>query len=652
MFEPMQHPSDPCWKSAFRLPGCLAAVLVCWHAIAGYAQPAMPPAAFTNAPPSGEATNQSIDLPASVPDPLERANRVSWAFNQGLMTGVVKPTAKVYRFIVRKPVRKGIGNFGHNLKYPDRLINNLLQGKWSGARDETYRFLCNTVIGVGGLIDVASRWKIPSSEADFGQTFGQWGWRPHAYLMLPIFGPSNDRDATGLLADTAASPIIYFPPYSYFSYGITYNDLSDEVDGVVRFAESEMDPYSIIQYAWTFVRENKVADYKVRGAQDTVSLETLQSVFFTFQDPKFPGKGRTRSVPIAATGRELKFTYWLQPDHAPVVYIVPGLGSHRLAEAALALAERVYQNGYSAVCLSNPFNFEFMENAASTALPAYTPIDGHDLEVALSTIDCRLRELYPRRLGNRGLLGYSMGAFLSLYLAATQATNGAPLISFDRFVAINPPVRLLYGASKLDEFYRAPLAWPPDERREDIENLFLKVAALSRSSLTPQTTLPFDAVESKFLIGLAFRFILRDVIYTSQERHNMGVLEHPIEPLRRAPLYDEIMTYSYQEYFERFVVPYYQARGIDLTAPDALAKAGDLRTYGAGLRGNPRVQLVLNRNDFLLTPDDLAWLQSLVSPDHIRIFEQGGHLGNLAHPEVQKAIVHALDGLSAAQRTP
>jgi ABC-type transporter lipoprotein component MlaA len=80
---------------------------------------------------------ETVVLPKSVPDPLEPFNRVMWGFNKAVMTGVIKPTSRVYRFVVVKPVRTGIGNFGRNLTYPGRLINNLLQGKWSGARDES-----------------------------------------------------------------------------------------------------------------------------------------------------------------------------------------------------------------------------------------------------------------------------------------------------------------------------------------------------------------------------------------------------------------------------------------------------------------------------------------------------------------------------------
>jgi len=621
---------------------------------------------------------QSVVLPKSVPDPIEPFNRVMWNFNVGLMTDVIKPTSRVYRFVVVKPVRTSIGNFGRNLTYPGRLINNVLQGKWHGARDESYRFVCNTTVGVVGFFDVGTKWNILKSDADFGQTFGQWGWKPQLFLMLPIFGPSNERDTLGLAADTAANPLLYFSPYdfaaedpftylgpyTYFTYADMYNSLADSVGEYVRFSQTEMDPYSEIQYAWTFARENRVANFQVKGKPDAATLETLESVFFTFKDPEFPSHGQTRSVRIPATGKDLKFTFWLQPGSADVVYIIPGMGGHRLAQHSLALAELVYQNGFSAVVVSSPFNSEFMEHAATAALPAYLPVDGHDLHVALTEIDRRLNKLYPDRLGHKALLGYSMGALESLFIAATGATNPPlsdfhlraasmrpadetsqlPLITFDRYVAINTPVRMLHGVAKLDEFYRAPLNWPVAERNEDIENTFLKVAALSKDSLKPQTSLPFNAIESKFLIGLDFRFVLRDIIYSSQRRDNQGVLRQPLRSFRREPVYQEILQYSFHDYFDKFAVPYYSAQGLAAPAA-ALGTAGDLRTYVTGLRANPDIRVIVNQNDFLLAEEDLAWLRATFTPEQLTVFQQGGHLGNLSNPKVQNAILAALTSM-------
>ncbi len=620
---------------------------------------------FARAQPSADGSAMApvapeVVLPRSVPDPLEPLNRVFWAFNVGLMSDVIKPTSRVYRYVVVKPVRTGVGNFGRNLMYPGRLINNLLQEKWTGARDESYRFVCNSTVGVAGFFDVGTKWKIPKSDADFGQTFGQWGWRPQCYLMLPVIGPSNERDTVGLAADTAANPLLYIDPYnldvnnpltylgpySYFSYAVMYNDLSDSVDEYVRFSRAEPDPYSVVQYAWTFARASQVANFQAKGKPDPATLETIESVFFTFQDPEFPDHGVTRLARIPATGRRLQFTYWLQPGNAPVVYIIPGLGSHRLAETSLALAELVYKNGFSAVSISSPFNPEFMEHAATAALPADLPADGHDLHVALTQVDQALRARYPARLGERALLGYSMGAFESLYIAATERTNQPALIQFDRCVAVNTPVQLFHGVAKLDEFYNAPLEWPAAERAADIENTFLKVAALSRTTLNPRVTLPFNSTESKFLIGLTFRFALRDIIFSSQRRHNLGVLQQPIRNLRREPLYQEILQYSYQDYFDKFAIPYYQGRGMAAPA-QTLKQDGDLRSYDPGLRANPNIRVIDNQNDFLLTDEDLTWLRATFGPDRLTVFPQGGHLGNLNNPTVQNAILGALAGLKS-----
>jgi len=206
------------------------------------------PAADANQPFLAE----TVVLPKSVPDPIEPFNRAIWAFNVGLMTDLIKPTSRVYRWVVVKPVRTSIGNFGRNLTYPGRLINNVLQGKWRGARDESYRFVCNSTAGVAGFFDMGTKWHILKSAADFGQTFGQWGWKPQCFLMLPIFGPSNERDTLGLAADTAANPLLYISPYefvaddpftylgpySYFTYADMYNNLADSVGEYVRFSQA------------------------------------------------------------------------------------------------------------------------------------------------------------------------------------------------------------------------------------------------------------------------------------------------------------------------------------------------------------------------------------------------------------------------------
>jgi ABC-type transporter lipoprotein component MlaA/pimeloyl-ACP methyl ester carboxylesterase len=600
---------------------------------------------------SQSLAGDGIVLPAAFNDPIEPFNRAMWGFNKGFLTWAVRPASKVYRRAVIKPVRTGIGRMGKNLTYPDRLANNLLQGNWAGSCAETARCFWNTVLGLGGFFDVATPLGVPKSDADFGQTFRKWGWQPGCYLMLPVFGPSDERDAVGLVGDTAAEPQTYFFPYNLIGSGVTANNFSDTVEGAVCFSQSEADSYSILQYAWSFEHENRKVDMRVTGDKDEAALETLQAALFTYTNAEFPAQGKTRSVLIPTTGKKLDFTFWLQPGDAPVVYIVPGFGAHRLSGNELALAELVYQRGFSAVCISSTFHPEFMEHASTTDLPSYPPADVLDLQVALTEIEHRLEAAYGQRLGSRALMGYSMGAFQLLCLAAQAATNETHSVNFDRYVAIDSPVNLRYSATNLDQFYLAPLAWPAGERTADIENTLLKVAALSAQSPKPGSDLPFNAIESRFLIGLDLRLILRDMIFSSQLRHNQGVLKHPLKKSKRHAAYNEIMQYSFWDYINKFAFPYDKTRGIDMTNPEIVRKATDLRSYTDELKANHKIRLIANRNDILLSADDLGWIEATFDPSEVTLFGHGGHLGNLSQAPVQRAILEALDGLGASRKT-
>src|SRR5689334_18268527 len=82
-------------------------------------------AADQSTPPTPSAQRETVALPKAVPDPIEPVNRMFFGFNRALMSGVIKPTARIYRFLVPTPLRKGINNFNRNITYPGRMLNNL-----------------------------------------------------------------------------------------------------------------------------------------------------------------------------------------------------------------------------------------------------------------------------------------------------------------------------------------------------------------------------------------------------------------------------------------------------------------------------------------------------------------------------------------------
>lgn len=143
----------------------------------------------------------------NMPDPLEPYNRAMFGVNDVIDRGIIAPSARAYRATVPQPVRTGIRNFLHNLHSPVNIANQILQGDFRGAASDTGRFIINTTLGVGGLVDVAKNAGMTYEPEDFGQTLGKWGVGHGAYFVLPVMGPSSLRDATGLAVDSFIDPV-------------------------------------------------------------------------------------------------------------------------------------------------------------------------------------------------------------------------------------------------------------------------------------------------------------------------------------------------------------------------------------------------------------------------------------------------------------
>jgi phospholipid-binding lipoprotein MlaA len=140
----------------------------------------------------------------NVYDPLESMNRRIYHFNYRFDQWVFLPVVDGYRYITPSFVRTGVSNFFSNLSDVPNLLNSLLQFKGQRSMEITARLLLNTTIGVGGLWDPATKMGLPYQGEDFGQTLGFYGVPDGPYLMLPILGPSNLRDTSGLVVDYSA----------------------------------------------------------------------------------------------------------------------------------------------------------------------------------------------------------------------------------------------------------------------------------------------------------------------------------------------------------------------------------------------------------------------------------------------------------------
>ncbi len=139
-------------------------------------------------------------------DPLEPINRAIFSFNNAVDKVVLEPAAKGYRKLP-SPIQSGIGNFLSNLKLPLVILNQVLQGQIPNAVESTGRFAVNSTVGLVGLVDIATKIGLEEKDEDFGQTFATWGVGDGFYVVLPIFGPSNLRDAVGTALTYTLDPV-------------------------------------------------------------------------------------------------------------------------------------------------------------------------------------------------------------------------------------------------------------------------------------------------------------------------------------------------------------------------------------------------------------------------------------------------------------
>ncbi|MDA0240048.1 MAG: VacJ family lipoprotein [Proteobacteria bacterium] len=204
-------------------------------------------------------------------DPLESMNRFFFGFNEVLNIVLLGPIARGYNAVFPKVIRTGIASFMDNLSSPVVLANDLLQGEFRRAGDTTARLAINSTVGILGIIDVAEKLGFEKHREDFGQTMAVWGVGEGFYLVLPIFGPSNPRDAIGIFGvDPFFDPLGYYlsntnrDEFAYARTGInglvTYAGIVDDLD---RVRETSVDFYGALRSLYRQRRESEIRNNKV-----------------------------------------------------------------------------------------------------------------------------------------------------------------------------------------------------------------------------------------------------------------------------------------------------------------------------------------------------------------------------------------------------
>ncbi|HWX90039.1 MAG TPA: VacJ family lipoprotein [Rhizomicrobium sp.] len=208
-------------------------------------------------------------------DPWEKTNRDIFDFDVRLDHAVARPIAKGYRAAVPEPVRDGIHNALTNLNSPVVLANDVLQGDGDKAVNTAGRIVINSTVGLGGLIDVASKIGIPGHDNDFGITLGKNNIAEGSYLVLPFAGPMPPRDLLGAAVDQAFDPLTYVrfhgkDTWMVVRFGIGILDArTSQLDAVETIERSSIDFYATTRNLYRQSRNAKINDGKA-GATDNL----------------------------------------------------------------------------------------------------------------------------------------------------------------------------------------------------------------------------------------------------------------------------------------------------------------------------------------------------------------------------------------------
>lgn len=186
-------------------------------------------------------------------DPFESFNRDVYRFNQALDRAVIAPVARAYIRHVPEPARRAVNNFFTNLTGPNVVLNDILQGKFHQAFEDTMRFVFNSTFGIAGLMDVASGKGLVRHEEDFGQTLAVWGVPQGPFLMIPVLGPFTTRALPGAAVSYFTYPLFWVDDLRVTGpmAALGFINLRADAEASIRVVrDTALDPYVFVRNAY------------------------------------------------------------------------------------------------------------------------------------------------------------------------------------------------------------------------------------------------------------------------------------------------------------------------------------------------------------------------------------------------------------------
>lgn len=225
------------------------------------------------------------DASLPVNDPYEETNRHVMTANQEIL----RPASVAVNAVVPGPVHDRLRDFNSNLKEPRIFVNDVLQGRIEAATHTGARFAMNTVFGVAGLFDIATREGLQQESGDFGQTLFVWGVPEGPYAVRPWFGPATMRDAVGGTVDMFADPVGWVTGSSvWISVGTSGLDAVEKLGQLKQAEDASIDFYSFVRSSYYQTRRAQLRE--AIGQENVIDSPALD-------DPDAPETGAAAAAP-------------------------------------------------------------------------------------------------------------------------------------------------------------------------------------------------------------------------------------------------------------------------------------------------------------------------------------------------------------------
>ncbi len=390
--------------------------------------------------------------------------------------------------------------------------------------------------------------------------------------------------------------------------------------------------------AWATIIPESEYPFPIKDHYVSTISSAANTPLASYETLKIEVRKDRRNVPLLEKRNAVPLALFEHKNKkAPLAFIISGTGGTALSGSALLLASQLYLQGYHAVTLPDPISWHYVLGVSESALPGNPLRDAPEYYEFMKKVTSFLKKQQGLNFTDISVAGYSYGGLLSGFLAREDEKQ--KVFNFAKVIIINPPFNLKSSMMLLDNYFAEVKNITP-ERRSDIMGALVTVASQIQGEgfdlklvAGAAQKLHLTHPECRWLIGESFRINLSEVIFASQQVKDLGFLKKKALPYRFNERMKEARQFGFREYFIRFLAPSLKPNRETPTREEmeiALNEA-NFTSLAETLKNNKNIFVLTNKDDFLVTPADIEFLENTMHERFV-LYPYGGHMGNLWFP--------------------